>query len=102
MMTRLTFAVATSFAPEILLMDEWIVAGDAAFMAKAEHRITSFVSQASILVLASHSAEICRHWCNKAVWIEKGRVKAVGAVEEIQNAYSGIPTKQPVMAATGT
>jgi ABC-2 type transport system ATP-binding protein/lipopolysaccharide transport system ATP-binding protein len=87
MMTRLTFAVATSFAPEILLMDEWIVAGDAAFMAKAEQRITSFVAQASILVLASHSAEICRQWCNKAVWMERGRIKAVGTVDDIQTAY---------------
>lgn len=91
MMTRLTFAVATCFAPEILLMDEWIVAGDAAFMAKAEERIASFVSQASILVLASHSAEICRRWCNKAVWMEKGEVKATGSVEDILDAYAGEP-----------
>lgn len=87
MMTRLTFAVATCFSPEILLMDEWILAGDSSFMEKAEHRIRSFVSKASILVLASHSAEICRRWCNKAVWLEKGAVKAVGDVEDILQAY---------------
>src|SRR5436305_14080675 len=45
MMTRLTFAVATCFAPEILLMDEWIVAGDAGFLAKAQQRIEAFVEQ---------------------------------------------------------
>jgi ABC-type polysaccharide/polyol phosphate transport system ATPase subunit len=88
MLTRLTFAIATSFSPEILLMDEWIVAGDAAFMSKAEHRISSFVTQASILVLASHSSEICIQWCNKAIWMEKGRVKAIGDVREILTAYS--------------
>lgn len=91
MMTRLTFAVATCFSPEILLMDEWIMAGDSSFLAKAEDRIGSFVSKASILVLASHSAEICRRWCNKAVWLEQGEVKAVGDVEDILHAYAGKP-----------
>lgn len=53
MMTRLTFAVATCFSPEILLMGEWIMAGDASFLAKAQHRIESFVERANIVVLAS-------------------------------------------------
>lgn len=87
MMTRLTFAVATCFAPEILLMDEWIVAGDASFMSKAEERLASFVADASILVLASHSAEICRRWCNKAVWMDRGAVRASGGIEDIMVAY---------------
>jgi ABC-type polysaccharide/polyol phosphate transport system ATPase subunit len=89
MMTRLTFAVATCFSPEILLMDEWIVAGDSSFMIKAQERIGSFVSKASILVLASHSTEVCMQWCNKAVWLEKGEVKAVGDVSNILHAYAG-------------
>ncbi len=53
MMLRLTFAVATCFEPEILLMDEWIQAGDARFINKAKARIDSFVDKASVLVLAS-------------------------------------------------
>jgi ABC-type polysaccharide/polyol phosphate transport system ATPase subunit len=87
MMTRLTFAVATCFAPEILLMDEWIIAGDAAFLTKAQHRIEAFVENASIMILASHHAGICRRWCNKAIWMERGEVKAFGEVEEILGAY---------------
>jgi ABC-type polysaccharide/polyol phosphate transport system ATPase subunit len=89
MMTRLTFAVATCFSPEILLMDEWIVAGDSSFMIKAQERIGSFVSKASILVLASHSTEVCMQWCNKAVWLEKGEVRAVGEVSNVLHAYAG-------------
>jgi ABC-type polysaccharide/polyol phosphate transport system ATPase subunit len=89
MMTRLTFAVATCFSPEILLMDEWIVAGDSSFMAKAQQRIASFILKANILVLASHSNEICMQWCNKAVWLEKGEVRAVGDVNNIIHAYAG-------------
>jgi ABC-type polysaccharide/polyol phosphate transport system ATPase subunit len=83
MLTRLTFAVATCFAPEILLMDEWIVAGDAAFLVKAQHRVESFIAKASILVLASHSLDICRQWCNKAIWIERGEVKMSGDIEHV-------------------
>jgi len=87
MITRLTFAVATCFFPEVLLMDEWILAGDASFMTKAESRVSSFVENASTLVLASHSPEICKRWCNKAVWLEAGQVKSIGDVDEILGAY---------------
>jgi ABC-type polysaccharide/polyol phosphate transport system ATPase subunit len=88
MMTRLTFAVATCFAPEILLMDEWIVAGDAGFLAKAQHRIESFIEKAGILVLASHSSDICRQWCNKAVWMERGEVKMHGDIATVLDSYN--------------
>ena len=83
MMTRLTFAVATCFSPEILLMDEWIMAGDASFLAKAQRRIESFVERANILVLASHNLEICRKWCTKAVWMERGRIRAAGEIDAV-------------------
>lgn len=88
MMTRLTFAVATCFAPEILLMDEWIMAGDAAFLTKAKERIQSFVSKASILVLASHSMETCRQFCNQGIWMDQGKIKAAGPIDEILDAYA--------------
>jgi ABC-2 type transport system ATP-binding protein/lipopolysaccharide transport system ATP-binding protein len=87
MMTRLTFAVATCFAPEILLMDEWIMAGDASFISKARRRIEGFVAKASILVLASHSLETCRQFCNKALWMDQGRIKASGPIEDVLGAY---------------
>jgi ABC-type polysaccharide/polyol phosphate transport system ATPase subunit len=88
MMTRLTFAVATCFSPEILLMDEWILAGDAGFLAKAQHRVEAFVEQAGILVLASHSTEICRRWCNKAVWMERGEVKMAADISAVLDSYN--------------
>jgi ABC-2 type transport system ATP-binding protein/lipopolysaccharide transport system ATP-binding protein len=93
MMTRLVFAVATCFAPEILLMDEWIVAGDAAFISKAQHRIESFVQNASIMIVASHSLAICRQFCNKAMWMEGGQIRAFGPVNEILDAYVAEPAR---------
>lgn len=88
MLTRLTFAVATCFAPEILLMDEWIMAGDAAFMARARHRIDGFISKASILVLASHNVDTCRQFCDKALWMDQGKIIATGPVNDILKAYT--------------
>lgn len=88
MVARLAFGVSTCFAPEILLMDEWIMVGDAGFLAKAHNRIETFIEKTSILVLASHSFEICRQWCNKAVWMNRGEVAAQGPIEEVLDAYA--------------
>lgn len=89
MMLRLTFGVATCFAPEVLLMDEWILAGDAHFLEKAKERIASFVRQASTLVLATHNQEVCREWCSKGAWIHEGRVRAYGPISDVLEQYNG-------------
>lgn len=92
MVLRLTFAVATCIEPEILLMDEWIVAGDAHFLTKAHARIDSFLNKASVLVLASHNLETCTTWCNKGLWLERGEVRALGPVSDVIAAYQGAVT----------
>jgi lipopolysaccharide transport system ATP-binding protein len=89
MMLRLAFAVSTHVDAEILLMDEWIGAGDAAFTAKAERRLLELVHGASILVLASHSEEIVRRTCNKAVLLSHGVVAQIGSVDEVLQTYRG-------------
>jgi ABC-type polysaccharide/polyol phosphate transport system ATPase subunit len=87
MMIRLCFAVATSVRPDILLMDEWLAAGDAGFLSKARKRMADFVSASSILVLASHSIPILQEWCNRAILLDHGRIVAMGEVAEIAAAY---------------
>ncbi len=87
MTLRLTFAIATCFKPEVLLMDEWIVAGDSQFMEKAERRIEGFINEASVLVLASHDIEICKRWCNKAVWLDRGVVQNFGEINDVVAEY---------------
>jgi ABC-type polysaccharide/polyol phosphate transport system ATPase subunit len=87
MMLRLSFAVATCFEPEILLMDEWILAGDAHFLVKAERRIAGFIERASVLVLSSHNLDLCRQWCTKALWLDQGRVRALGPAAEVIEEY---------------
>ena len=75
MAARLAFSVATVMEPEILLMDEWIGAGDAAFQEKARKRMTEIAEKAGITVLASHNQALLKKTCNKILVLEDGKVK---------------------------
>lgn len=86
---RLAFAVSTIVRPEILLMDEWLSVGDEAFKKKAEARLTEMVQATNILVIASHSKNMLMKSCNRAIWLEHGKIKMDGDVEEICNHYFG-------------
>jgi ABC-type polysaccharide/polyol phosphate transport system ATPase subunit len=88
MQMRLTLAVATAVQPDILLMDEWILAGDSSFLEKARKRMQDFVARASILVIASHSEDIIKTWCTKAMFLKKGRIEAFGPVDSVIAQYN--------------
>lgn len=77
MAARLAFSVATSLEPEILLMDEWIGAGDPAFQQKAKLRMAEIAEKAGIIVLASHNHALLKRTCNKLLEMEQGRVKTL-------------------------
>jgi ABC-type polysaccharide/polyol phosphate transport system ATPase subunit len=87
MRMRLVFSIATAFDPETLILDEWLSAGDTAFKEKATRRMNAFVEKAGILILASHSRKLILDNCDKALWIDEGRIRAIGPVLEIVNAY---------------
>jgi ABC-2 type transport system ATP-binding protein/lipopolysaccharide transport system ATP-binding protein len=87
MKMRLALGMATAVQPDILLMDEWILAGDQQFMEKARARVGEYVSRARILVLASHSEDVIREWCNKAMLLKGGRLEASGSVDDVLHAY---------------
>jgi lipopolysaccharide transport system ATP-binding protein len=78
MIARLMFAVTTAFDPEILVLDEWLGAGDADFYVKAADRMSSFVDQARIVVLASHDYGLVQRVCNKVCVLDGGKVKYFG------------------------
>jgi lipopolysaccharide transport system ATP-binding protein len=86
---RLAFAVSTTVRPEILLMDEWLSVGDQGFKHKAEERMRDLVQSTNILVIASHSRELVLETCNRAIWLEHGRIRMDGPAEEIVAAYFG-------------
>ena len=87
MMIRLAFAIATCIPPDILIMDEWLTAGDAHFLEKAQRRIEGFVRASSILVLASHSMELIERWCNRGILLNHGQIAAMGSVKTAVDAY---------------
>lgn len=89
MMVRLGFALATAIRPQVLLMDEWFLAGDAGFMEKARERLEGMVRGAEILVLSSHMVETVRTWCARVIWLDQGKVRADGPPDEVLEQYLG-------------
>lgn len=79
---RLAFSIATTLEPEILLMDEWIGAGDADFQAKAKRRMNELAEKAGIIILASHQPDLLRRTCNKVLELEHGHVKHFGEMDK--------------------
>jgi len=87
MATRLAFATVTAMDSDILLMDEVIGTGDAAFMDKAEKRLNEFMNRSKIIVLASHSDQVIKKFCNKALLLEHGQIIAEGLPDSVISAY---------------
>ena len=81
MAARLAFSVATTLEPQILLMDEWIGAGDARFQEKARQRMILLAKSAGIVVLASHNEQLIRRTCNKILALDTGKIAYFGEME---------------------
>lgn len=89
MAMRLAFATTTAFEPDILILDEWLGAGDMAFQAKAAKRMKEFVGKAGVLWFASHNHRLLRTVCTKALWMDGGIARRFGDVEEVIAAFEG-------------
>jgi ABC-2 type transport system ATP-binding protein len=89
MRVRLALGVVTSIDPEILLLDEGIGAVDAAFLERATERLKDLVNRAGLLVFASHSDSLLKQLCTSAIWMEHGRIRQQGPLDEVLDAYNG-------------
>lgn len=87
MMARLAFAISSSIKPEILLIDEVFGTGDADFMKAAQQKMISLLNQSSIVIMANHSDDLIKEFCNKAVLLEKGQVNYFGSVDQALALY---------------
>lgn len=87
MFIRLAFSISTAIYPDILLLDEVIAAGDAAFLQKANRRMHEMVDSSKIMVLVTHSMASAVEMCNRCIWMERGRIKADGAPREVTEQY---------------
>jgi lipopolysaccharide transport system ATP-binding protein len=88
MMVRLAFSIATAIEPEILLVDEVLSVGDMAFQEKARLRMQEMIAKAKLIVVVSHDLLNLAQLCDRAVWMDHGRVRQVGPIAEIINAYT--------------
>lgn len=88
MVSRLGFAIATAGdAPEILILDEVLSVGDMFFRKKSEARIRQLLHGGSTVLLVSHSPGVIRENCTQALWLDRGKLRAVGEPKEVCAAY---------------
>jgi ABC-type polysaccharide/polyol phosphate transport system ATPase subunit len=87
MVARLGFSIATAWDPDILILDEVISVGDAAFAKKCEQRMKSIRESGSTILLVTHSMDMVRSLCKQAILLDHGQVIGTGSNEEISDQY---------------
>lgn len=87
MQARLTFATAMSVEPDILIIDEALAVGDAAFAAKCVRRIREICDGGSAALFVSHSTYTVMQLCSRAIWLDKGRIVQDGSAIDVTRAY---------------
>ena len=87
MAARLGFAIATIVQPEILIVDEVLAVGDAAFQEKCQERMHHMLENGTTLLFVSHTMATVRQLCDHAIWLNKGDVVMQGEAEGVCNAY---------------
>ena len=89
MIARLAFSVATVIVPEVLIVDEVLSVGDAAFQEKSRRRMMELMGGGTTVLFVSHSLDQIRGMCNRVVWLDHGEVKMFGETKQICEAYEG-------------
>jgi len=92
MRARLSFALCTCIQADILILDEWLSAGDIDFQERAQARLTDLLKQTSIVVVASHSIPLVQNVCNTALLLEGGRVRQMGPPKQVCDTYREGPS----------
>ena len=87
MFIRLAFSTSTAIEPDILLLDEALAAGDAAFIEKANERMKDMMRASKIMILVTHSMETAIQLCNRCIWLERGEIMLDTTPSEAVDAY---------------
>jgi ABC-2 type transport system ATP-binding protein len=87
MVARLGFAIATDVQPDILILDEVLSVGDQNFKNKCQHRIDKFLNGDTTVLVVSHDLNFIGASCDKAIWLERGRIKFIGSGKETVDRY---------------
>jgi ABC-2 type transport system ATP-binding protein len=87
MLARLGFSIATAWLPEILILDEVLAVGDAAFTEKCEAKMRTFHDAGITILVVSHSDKVVRETCTRCIWLDAGQLRADGGTEEVLDLY---------------
>lgn len=87
MQARLGFAIATAWQPDILILDEVLSVGDAAFQEKCFDRMEKFRDSGATVLMVSHSVDQVRTLCERALWLDRGEIQALGSADEACDSY---------------
>ena len=90
MLVRLAFAISSAIEGDILLLDEVVAAGDLHFQEKAKKRLLEMIDRSRLLVLVSHDLGAIREICNRAVWLDGGKVRMDGLPADVVAAYTAM------------
>ncbi len=90
MVTRLGFSIAVHILPEIIFIDEVLAVGDSAFQEKCIQRIARMKSEGRTLMFVSHAADTVRELCERALWLNHGRLQMDGPTDEVLQAYDAM------------
>jgi|SRR5215469_94433 len=89
MIMRLAFSVAINMDPDILLVDEVLAVGDAAFQEKCFRRVREFRAAGKSLLCVSHASGMVQELCDHAIWLDHGEIVKQGLIGEVVDAYKG-------------
>jgi teichoic acid transport system ATP-binding protein len=87
MFSRLAFSVAMHLEPEVLLLDEILAVGDEGFRKKSMQAMHELLDRAGTIVFVSHSLDSVKEFCDQAMWLEQGQVRALGPSAEVVDSY---------------
>ena len=87
MLSRLGFSIATAWVPDVLILDEILVVGDASFQRRCFDRLERFRAAGTALLTVSHQAAAIREQCDRCLWLEEGELRGDGPVDEILDLY---------------
>jgi ABC-type polysaccharide/polyol phosphate transport system ATPase subunit len=87
MLARLGFSVATDTLPEVLVVDEVLSVGDAAFQEKSKHRMIEMIDKGAAVLFVSHDLGTVRELSDRVIWLDHGTVQAIGSADDVVSAY---------------
>lgn len=94
MKSRLAFSIACLVNPDILILDEVLSVGDAAFRKKSEKKMMDIINSGVTTLLVSHSLEQIRRMCNKVLWLDRGKQMGFGPANDLCDRYEEFLNKK--------